>query len=366
MPVIHLENVGKSYWPGPVEAVSSVTLDVREGEILTLLGPSGCGKTTTLRLIAGFEAPDEGTIRVCDETVSGNGEWIPPERRGVGMVFQDYALFPHLSVGENVMFGLHGRPKSKRPGRAREVLELLDLVHHFDRYPHELSGGQQQRVALARAIAPEPVVVLMDEPFSNLDAHLRDNVRDEVVSSLRSAGITCVLVSHDQRDALAVSDRVAVMNQGRIEQVGTPLEIYKHPESIFVATFVGRTNLLQGLIQGVDGCVLTDFGSLCRVDRSGLPDGAPVMIAVRPEGFTPSEHGQLKGSVTSTVYTGSAVEAEVELPTQAGGHRIITVHLPTTESYGPGDPIRLALVSDYASVVRNSCQLLGFTPQSQE
>ena len=204
-----------------------------------------------------------------------------------GMVFQDYALFPHLSVGENVMFGLHGRSKGTRPGRAKEVLELLDLSHHFDRYPHELSGGQQQRVALARAIAPEPVVVLMDEPFSNLDAHLRDNVRDEVVRSLRSAGITCILVSHDQRDALAASDRVAVMNQGRIEQVGTPLEIYKHPESIFVATFVGRTNLLQGLIQGVDGCVLTDFGSFCRVGSIRAPgrrtrDGLGTARGVRP------------------------------------------------------------------------------------
>ena len=366
MPVIDLENVGKSYWPGPVQALSDITLDVREGEILTLLGPSGCGKTTTLRLIAGFEAPDEGTIRVRDSAVSGNGDWIPPEHRGVGMVFQDYALFPHLSVGENVMFGLHGRPKRQRRGRAKEVLELLDLSHHFDRYPHELSGGQQQRVALARAIAPEPVVVLMDEPFSNLDAHLRDSVRDEVIGSLRSAGITCILVSHDQRDALAVSDRVAVMNQGRIEQVGTPMEIYKHPESMFVATFVGRTNLLQGLIQGVDGCVLTDFGSFCRVDRSGLPDGAPVMVSVRPEGFTASEHGLLRGSVTSTTYTGSAVEAEVQLPTEAGGHRTITVHLPTTESYAPGDQIRLAIVPDYASVVRNSCELLGFSPQSGE
>ena len=250
MPVIDLNNVSKRYWPGPVKALVDVSIDVRQGEILTLLGPSGCGKTTTLRLIAGFEAPDQGEVRILDRSVSGNGCWVPPENRGVGMVFQDYALFPHLTVGDNVMFGLHGRRASDRPQRARDVLRLLDLSHHFDRYPHELSGGQQQRVALARAIAPEPVVVLMDEPFSNLDAHLRDNVRDEVVESLRAAGITCVLVSHDQRDALAISDRVAVMNQGRMEQIGTPQEIYKHPESIFVATFVGRTNLLQGLIQG--------------------------------------------------------------------------------------------------------------------
>ena len=163
-----------------------------------------------------------------------------------------------------------------------------------------------------------------------------------------------------------MSDRVAVMHQGRIEQVGTQLEIYKHPESIFVATFVGRTNLLQGRIQGVDGCVLTDFGSFCRVDRSGLPEGVPVMVSVRPEGFAPSEHGLLQGSVTATTYTGSAVEAEVQLPTEAGGHRAITVNLPTTENYGPGDEIRLTIVPDYASVVRNSCQALGFSPQPAE
>ena len=366
MPIIEVENVGKSYWPGPIQALDSVSFDVQQGEILTLLGPSGCGKTTTLRLIAGFEAPDEGTVKILHKPVSGNGTWTPPEKRGIGMLFQDYALFPHLTVGDNVMFGLHQHPKSERAPRAREVLDLLHLSHHFDRYPHELSGGQQQRVALARAVAPEPVVVLMDEPFSNLDAHLRDKVRDEVVASLRSAGITCILVSHDQRDALAVSDRIAVMNHGKIEQIGTPTNIYKHPESIFVATFVGRTNLLQGMIQNENGCVLTDFGSFCRVDRSGLPDGAPVMVAVRPEGFEPAAHGLLEGSITSTTYTGSSIEAEVEVPTEAGGHRSLTVHLPTNQAYTRGDTVRLALVADYASIVRNSCQPFGVNPPDGE
>ncbi|SVB11033.1 uncharacterized protein METZ01_LOCUS163887 [marine metagenome] len=366
MSVIDLENVGKKYWPGPIHALSGVSLDVQEGEVVTLLGPSGCGKTTTLRLIAGFESPDEGTIRIRSLAVSGNGSWTPPENRGVGMLFQDYALFPHLRVGENVMFGLHHRPKSERAAQAKKVLDLLDLSHHFDRYPHELSGGQQQRVALARAIAPEPVVVLMDEPFSNLDAHLRDNVRDEVVASLRSAGITCILVSHDQRDALAVSDRIAVMNQGRIEQIGTPMDIYKQPESIFVATFVGRTNLLQGLIQGENGCVLTDFGSFCQVDRASLPDGVPVMVAVRPEGFELSEDGALKGAITSTTYTGNNIEAEVEVPTEAGGQRALTVHLPTNQAYTCGDRVSLALVSDYASIVRNSCQTLSLNSPDSE
>lgn len=360
MSLISLEGVRKSYWPGPVEALAGLDLDVHEGEILTLLGPSGCGKTTALRIIAGFEAPDAGLVRIRGNAVAGGGHWVPPERRGVGMVFQDYALFPHLTVEQNVAFGLTALPRPARLARARDVLAALGLPHHASRYPHELSGGQRQRVALARAIAPEPVVVLLDEPFSNLDAHMRDSVRDEVVGILRRSGITCVFVSHDQRDALAISDRVAVMNRGRIEQVGTPHEIYKHPESVFVATFVGRTNLLQGRIKGPEGCVLTDFGSFCRIDRLGLPDGTSVMVAVRPEGFEPSEQGALPGTVVGTTYTGSIVEARVSVPTAQGGARMLSVHLPANRPYTVGDAVRLAVVPDYASIVRNACDILDF------
>jgi iron(III) transport system ATP-binding protein len=360
-PVLQLQNVSKRFWPGPVEAVDDVSLEVFQGEILTLLGPSGCGKTTTLRLLAGFEVPDQGIIRIGERTVAGDRCWVPPEERGVGMVFQDYALFPHLTVGENVMFGLDRRPRKERRERATEALRSLDLKPYFDRYPHELSGGQQQRVALARALAPEPVMILMDEPFSNLDAHLRNQVRDEVVGILRKAGVTCIMVSHDQRDALAISDRVAVMNRGRIEQVGTPREIYKHPESIFVATFVGRTNLLQGVIQNENGCVLTDFGSFCRVDRLGFPNGTEVMVSVRPDGFETCEVGSLKGRILSAVYTGAHVEAEVAIPSAQGGERNLLIHLPPTRAWEVGERVQLRLDPDFASVVRNACQTLGFS-----
>jgi iron(III) transport system ATP-binding protein len=361
--VIRLEHVSKRFWPGPVEAVDDVSFEVRRGEIVTLLGPSGCGKTTSLRLIAGFEVPDSGEVFVGGRQVAGNGTWCPPEKRGVGMVFQDYALFPHLTVGQNVMFGLDRMPKGERSARAREVLRILDLKPYFDRYPHELSGGQQQRVSLARALAPEPVVVLMDEPFSNLDAHLRNQVRDEVVGILRRAGVTCILVSHDQRDALAISDRVAVMNQGKIEQIGTPREIYKHPESVFVATFVGRTNLLQGVVQNENGCVLTDFGSFCRVDRLGLPNGTHVMVAVRPDGFaTCSEtEGVLHGTILSTTYTGAHVEAEIAIPSTSGIDRHLVVHLPPSRHYEIGEKLSFQLVPEFASVVRNACSTLDFS-----
>jgi iron(III) transport system ATP-binding protein len=365
-PVLELRNVRKRFWPGPVEAVDDVFLEVAEGEILTLLGPSGCGKTTTLRLLAGFEVPDEGTIRIRGRTVAGDRCWVPPEKRGVGMVFQDYALFPHLTVGENVMFGLDALPRQDRKERAVEALRTLDLAPFFKRYPHELSGGQQQRVALARALAPEPVMILMDEPFSNLDAHLRNQVRDEVVAILRRSGVTCILVSHDQRDALAISDRVAVMNRGRIEQVGTPREIYKHPESIFVATFVGRTNLLQGVIQNENGCVLTDFGSFCRVDRLGFPNGTQVMVSVRPDGFEASEVGGLRGRIQSATYTGAHVEAEVGIPTAQGGERQLLIHLPPSRHWEVGEEIQLRLDPDFASVVRNACQTLGFSSVADE
>ena len=363
-PVIQLETVSKSFRSGPVDAVADVSFEVAKGEILTLLGPSGCGKTTTLRLIAGFEAPDRGQIRVGGRTVAGPGCWVAPEKRGVGMVFQDYALFPHLTVGENVTFGLDHLPRPGRAVRAREVLEVLDLVACYDRYPHELSGGQQQRVSLARALAPEPVLVLMDEPFSNLDAYLRNQVRDQVVAILRRAGVTCILVSHDQRDALAISDRVAVMNQGRIEQIGTPREIYKHPESVFVATFVGRTNLLRGIVQNENGCVLTDFGSFCRVDRLGLPNGSEVMVAVRPDGFAACEESEsvLRGTLLSTTYAGDHVEAEMAVPSAHGGERHLVVHLPPSRHYREGERLSFRLLPEFASVVRNACSALGFTP----
>ncbi len=275
MSVLPLEIRGLTKRFGRTEAVCGVDLTLQPGEILTLLGASGCGKTTTLRLIAGFERPDDGEVIIAGRVAaSGDGRWIPPERRDVGMVFQDYALFPHLTVAENVGFGLTRLSRAEREKRIKQMLRLVGLEAMAERYPHNLSGGQQQRVALARALARKPALVLLDEPFSNLDAALRVQMRDEVRRILKESGAAAIFVTHDQKDALAISDRVAVMNAGKVEQVGTPREIYQFPHTAFVARFVGQTNLLMGEISLTnEHVVVTQIGPVPCVHTHGLPRG---------------------------------------------------------------------------------------------
>jgi iron(III) transport system ATP-binding protein len=237
---VSLTHVSKSF--GPTRAVEDVSLELRPGELVGVLGPSGCGKTTLLRLIAGFERPDAGEVVVGGRPVAAGRTFVAPEKRRIGMVFQDYALFPHLTVERNVAFGLRRRGDE----RAQRTLELVGLQHKAGRYPHELSGGERQRVALARALAPEPDVVLLDEPFSSLDATLRGDLRREVELILREAGATTLLVTHDQEEALSLVDRLAVMRDGRIVQVGAPQEVYAQPASRWAAQFVGEVNVLSG------------------------------------------------------------------------------------------------------------------------
>lgn len=242
--ILKLEGVTKSFSPGQLPAVADLTLELPPGDILGLLGPSGCGKTTLLRLIAGFERPNAGKIQIGGQVVASETSWIPPEQRHLGMVFQDYALFPHLTVRENIGFGLHGLSKTEVEGRITEAIALVSLKGLETRYPYELSGGQQQRVALARALAPRPKLILLDEALSNLDRQVRDRLREEVRHILKSAGISAVFVTHDQQEALAISDVVAVMRQGHLEQWGTPESIYTKPASRFVASFVTQANFL--------------------------------------------------------------------------------------------------------------------------
>ena len=246
LPALVLDDVSKRY--GSVSAASHVSFEAAPGELLTLIGPSGCGKSTTLRLVAGLERPDEGTIRIAGEDVAARRCWVPPERRRVGLVFQDHALFPHLTVGRNVAFGIDKMPRSEQRRRVGEVLELVRLGHLVDRYPHELSGGEQQRVALARALAPRPAVVLLDEPFSSLDETLRAQVRSETMNALRETGTTAMLVTHDQTEALSLGDRVVVMRDGLIEQADTPQRVFEAPATRFVASFMGDADFLPATV----------------------------------------------------------------------------------------------------------------------
>jgi iron(III) transport system ATP-binding protein len=245
--ILHLEGLTKQFSKTTLPAVEAVTLTLQKGNLLGLLGPSGCGKTTLLRLIAGFERPQAGTIEIAERIVAGGGYWVPPEQRDIGMVFQDYALFPHLTVEKNVAFGLRNLGKYQTNDikkRTVEAIALVGLEGLENRYPHELSGGQQQRVALARALAPQPALVLLDEPLSNLDVQVRLKLRQEVRDVLKSTGTSGVFVTHDQEEALSISDCLAVMRQGRLEQFGTPEEVYREPTSRFVAEFVTQANFL--------------------------------------------------------------------------------------------------------------------------
>ncbi|HEY4621876.1 MAG TPA: ABC transporter ATP-binding protein [Gaiellaceae bacterium] len=260
---------------GDVVAVDGASLDVARGEVLALLGPSGCGKTTLLRLVAGFERPDEGTVEVAGRAVAGAGDWVPPERRRVGMVFQDYALFPHLTVAENVGFGL---PRRRRAARVAALLAVVGLSEQGRRYPHQLSGGQQQRVALARALAPSPELVLLDEPWSNVDPYLRESLRAEVTEIIRPLGVTAVLVTHDREEAFSLADRIALMRDGAIVQEGTAEELYFAPASRWAAEFVGAANLLPGHVEG--SLVMTAVGSFPAAGANGSPE---VEVLVRPE-----------------------------------------------------------------------------------
>jgi iron(III) transport system ATP-binding protein len=281
--------VSKSF--GTTRAVDDADLCVERGELVALLGPSGCGKTTLLRLLAGFERPDAGEVRLLDRTVADGSTWVPPERRRVGMVFQDYALFPHLTVAENVGFGV---PRRERARRVPELLGIVGLGALGHRFPHELSGGQQQRVALARALAPSPEIVLLDEPWSNIDPLLRGTMRDELAAILRGIGVTVVLVTHDREEAFSLADRIALMRDGTIVQEGSPEELYLAPADRWTAEFVGAGNFLRGRVDG--GLVDTLLGRFPLVNGAAAPD---VDVLIRPEllelAVDPNGPGQVVG-----------------------------------------------------------------------
>ena len=333
MSAISCKGVRKSF--GPVRAVDGFDLEAEPGRITALLGPSGCGKTTLLRLVGGFERPDEGTIEVGGRVLAGRDAFVAPERRRIGIVFQDYALFPHYDVAGNVAYAL-GRGGSRE--RVGEVLALVGLAALGDRYPHELSGGQQQRVALARALAANPDVILLDEPFSNLDAGLRGRMRREVRAILLQAGVTSVFVTHDQEEALSIADAVAVMRAGRIEQVGTPEEVYGRPASRWVADFLGDADVLPATVgRGWVEC------ELARITMSPGFEG-PAEVIVRPEAVQlsagPGPRGdEHEGVVVAREFYGHDQLVQVELPS---GLRIRS-RRSGFPAWHPGDRVRVWL-----------------------
>lgn len=262
-PILSLDGISKKFSPKSQAVVDQVSFELLPGEILGLVGPSGCGKTTLLRIIAGFETPSQGQVRLEGRTVTGSGLPVPPEQRNTGMVFQDYALFPHLTIADNIAFGLEQKKsprhsKTEINQRVAEVLNLVGLSGLESRYPHELSGGQQQRIALARALAPQPSLILLDEPLSNLDVQVRQHLRHEIRHILKATATTAIFVTHDQEEAMAISDKIGVMREGKLEQIGSPEEIYTNPASRFVAEFVTQANFLSAERQ--DGHWSTEIG----------------------------------------------------------------------------------------------------------
>lgn len=313
MPKLELRNIAKSY--GAAIAVDDINLTIEQGEFVSLLGPSGCGKTTTLRMIAGFIRPTSGTISMGDRLLSSPQTSQPPERRGMSMIFQSYAIWPNMTVAENVGFGLKLRklPSAEIRRQTMEILEVTQMAHLAERYPAELSGGQQQRVALARAIVVKPEVLLLDEPLSNLDANLREEMRFEIRRLHDEFKITTVYVTHDQGEAMVASDRIAVMNKGKIEQIDTPYQLYNKPVSRFVAGFIGRTNLLQASVSGE----AFDFGGFVIAKRYFDPElpsqGGKVEFSIRPQTMTiqsgsdrpdDSAHVVLEATVDERSYLG--------------------------------------------------------------
>ena len=325
----HVRVRGLSKAFGPVKAVRELNLEIERGELMAVLGPSGCGKTTLLRVIAGFEQPDAGCVVVSDEVVAGPGRIVPPEKRRVGMVFQDYALFPHLSVEGNVAFGLSNRPREERDALTRRTLELVGLQHKARTNVHELSGGERQRVALARALAPEPELVLLDEPFSSLDATLRGGLRREVELILRDAEATALLVTHDQEEALSLADRVAVMRDGQIVQVGPPVEVYGEPATRWAAQFVGEVNVLSGVARG--GGVETDLG----VFDLRAPASGSVQVAVRPEQLELRADGNGNAEVVAREFRGHDVLYRL----RHEGGKTLLVQLPSLQLHDVGDSV---------------------------
>ena len=360
-PILSVQDLTKRFDPDTPPVVHDVSFDVGDGEIFAILGPSGCGKTTTLRCIAGFERVTSGTVSVRNRMLSGPGVHVSPEERTVGIVFQNYALFPHLTVLDNVAFGLNGAAEAEREERARDALGMVGLDGFEDRQPQHLSGGQQQRVALARTLAPEPDLILLDEPFSNLDALLREETRQEVRELLKNKGMSAVLVTHNQEEALSFADRLGVMRGGQIDQVGTPEEVYYQPRTLFVAQFLGRTNLL--LSQAAGTTADTPLGTVALNHEA---EGT-VLVSMRPEHLAleaPENADGPVGTVVGRAFKGHDITYRV----CCNGSEYL-VHSDNRTLYEPGDTVAIRALEPAVVLERRSTPAevpSGATPAPDE
>ena len=329
--------------------LDGVALSMEQGEIACLLGPSGCGKTTVLRAIAGFISPQAGLVRLGDQVISSAEQVVPPEKRGMGMVFQDYALFPHLSIADNIAFGLNGLARAEKRRRVQEVLDLVELPDLSARYPHELSGGQQQRVALARALAPDPRLLLMDEPFSNLDTDLRRQLSQEVRDILKRRGIAAIMVTHGQQEAFTISDKIGILSAGKVQQWGAPEDLYYRPASPEVAAFVGKGELFNGRVNDVLA-VETELGLLEFAEPLGVDGGCDVQLFLRPGDLYLSYEGGVPGEVVSSEFQGSQTLYRVQL----GSGREIEVQEQGLHRYPDGERLGVH-VTAHRPIVFSSC-----------
>jgi iron(III) transport system ATP-binding protein len=342
--LLEVENLRHAY--GEQEVVRGLSFALRRGAIGCLLGPSGCGKTTVLRCIAGFEAVQEGEIRLSARVVSRPGWSLPPEQRRVGMVFQDYALFPHLRIRDNIAFGLHGEEPAARMARVRELAELVGLMQELDKYPHEISGGQQQRVALARALAPRPELLLLDEPFSNLDVDLRERLSLEVRDIIRASGATAILVTHDQHEAFAMADEIGVLHAGRIQQWDTAYNLYHRPANRFVADFVGQGVFLPARVNA-SGHLEIELGML----QAASSPGKNLEVLLRPDDVVHDDAAPTQAEVVHKAFRGAEILYTLRL---ASGRKVLAL-VPSHHNHALGERIGIRLDVDH---------VVAFQPES--
>ncbi len=354
-PILEIDNVTKRFRSSGGEALKNITLDVEEGELLALIGESGSGKTTLLRLIAGLESPSSGSIRLRGEMIVGPHTFVPPEKRKIGMVFQEYALFPHMTVEKNISYGLHKMEAAAGRKRMLEVLKWVSMSDLANRYAHELSGGQQQRAALARALAPNPGIILLDEPFSHLDGVLKDQMREELRTILKKSGTTAVFVTHDTMDALSVSDRIALLQDGELQQIGKPRDLYEKPSNLYTAGFLGKINLVRGYCTP-EG-ILTDFGNF-PVKNQGM-EGQEVILTIRPEHVKPGvcPTTDLKGVLFHTSYQGDHQLVHLRPSVRSSPSRII-IKTPSTFDFANGEVVKFRVDTNFINIFPANGELI--------